>query len=47
MADALDRHQGLGLGVLGLSHPLDLTVIVLDLDGHVCDLFKHRAERLL
>src|SRR5438105_3598420 len=44
VTDALDGQQRLGLGILGLSHPLDLAVVLLDLDRHLRDLFEHRAE---
>ena len=31
VADSMNRHHGLGLDILRLSHPLDLQVILLDL----------------
>jgi hypothetical protein len=47
MADPMNRHHGLGLGVLGLSQALDLPVIMLDLLSHVRDLDKDWAKRQL
>jgi hypothetical protein len=45
LTNALDRQQGMDLGILGLSHLLDLTIVVLDLGRHLRDLLEHRAER--
>lgn len=44
MADPVNRHHGLRLGILGLSQALNLPVILRDLESHVCDLSKNRTE---
>jgi hypothetical protein len=46
VADALDLQQCLRLGVLGLTELLDLTIVMLDLGGHLCDLLENRSKRL-
>ena len=47
VTDAVDGQQRLSLGILGLSHPLDLPVILLDLQRHLRDLLEYRTERQL
>jgi hypothetical protein len=44
VTDAMDGQQGLSLGVFGLSHALDLPVVLLDLQRQRCDLFEHWVE---
>ncbi len=44
VADSMNRHHGLGLGILGLSQPLDIPVVLLDLERHLRDLGKDRIE---
>ena len=44
VADAMDRHHGLCLGVLGLSQALDLPVVLLDLERHLGDLGQDRTH---
>jgi hypothetical protein len=46
MADTMDLQQRLGLRVLCLAEQLDLAVVLLDLQRHLCDLLKYRAKRL-
>jgi hypothetical protein len=40
----MNRHHGLCLGILRLSHPLDIPVILLDLESHLRKLGKDRTE---
>ena len=47
VADSMNGHHGLCLGILRLSHPLDIPVVLLDLERHLCDLGKDRTERKL
>jgi hypothetical protein len=46
VADAMNLQQRLCLRILGLAELLDLPVVLLDLDGHLCDLLKCRTKRL-
>lgn len=46
MADTVDLQQRLCLRVLCLGQLPNLSIVVLDLDRHLCDLFEHRTERL-
>jgi hypothetical protein len=46
VADAVGLQQPLRLRILGLAELLDLSVIQLDLNGHLRDLLEHRTERL-
>ena len=45
MAYAMHLQQRLRLGVLCLTELLNLAVILLDLEGHLCDLLEHRPKR--
>jgi hypothetical protein len=43
----MDLQQSLCLWILCLAELLDLTVVLLDLKRHLCDLFDHGAECLI
>ena len=47
VADPMDRNHGLCLNILGLSQPLNVFVILLDLESHLRDLSENRTERQL
>src|ERR1700678_192293 len=47
VANPMDRHHGLCLNILGLSQPLNILVILLDLESHLRDLSENRTERQL
>lgn len=44
VTNAVNGQQRLRLGLLRLSHPLDLPIVLLDLQRHRRDLFEHRTE---
>ncbi len=46
MTDTMNLQQRLRLRILGLAELLDLPVVLLDLDCHLCDLLKYRPEGL-
>src|SRR5271163_1042305 len=46
VADAVNLQQRLRLRILGLAELLDLPVVLLDLDCHLCDLLEYGTERL-
>ena len=47
VADSMNRHHGLCLGILGLSQPLDIPIVLLDLQRHLCNLGEDRTESQL
>lgn len=45
-ANTMDLQQSLSLWILRLAKLLDLTIVLLDLERHLCDLFDHGTECL-